>query len=293
MELTNIDPSTMAGTKSFAERMEGIEDEEFQHVGLQDLGTHMSNTQILEQAFMVEEKPAGGKLDEEDIEIDMMDDDDEGTPLKLDTTTQRGKYAEESPSPKKIQNDSAALFGTELPKSRSSFPRADRSRSPTKAMYPDLNHNKSSQGSKDGPRRFFLHSKSETDTSNFCQTAVPPKHASKSIANDPNLRQAFRSQTLVQSNTPTPRRKLTKINKNRKEDMEKGTKSYENEQSLLTSQKRPSSPSQSEDEFESADEGPESTLKERFKAAKTEAEILRNEVFMLKRELKETQGTDK
>jgi len=127
-------------------------------------------------------------------------------------------------------------------------------------------------------------------------TALPPKHGSKSMSTDPNLRQAFRStkpieeMTLVQSKSPTkPRRKLTKDNKN---SLEEAGEAYENEQAILNSLKsknRPTSPSLSDDDFESADDGPESTLMERFKASKTESEVLRNRVFQLEKELKETQ----
>lgn len=152
MELTSTNPSTMAGTRSFAERMDGIEDhEQHQDVGLRGLGAQMSNTQILEQEMMGNES-AESKLDEdEDIEIDMMDD-DEGTHLEPETI-QRGKYAEEGSSPKKSQNDSASLFGTETPKINS-FKRAERSQSPRKAPYTDLSESMSSQGSKNAPRRF-------------------------------------------------------------------------------------------------------------------------------------------
>lgn len=91
------------------------------------------------------------------------------------------------------------------------------------------------------------------------------------------------------SQTPITFSKLQKVDQNRMEEMEMETKAYETERVLIKSQKRPSTPSQSDDEFESADDGPESTLKERFKASKTEADILRNEVFLLKKELRETQ----
>lgn len=139
----------MSGSKSFAEHMEGMEEQELQSVGLSGLGAQLSNTQILESEMMGNGPKMGGdsNVDEEDIEIDMCDDIDTADEPEI---PERRKYPDGNQGPKGKYSD-----GTQSP-SKSKFP--DRSQSPKKGMYPDLNQSQSqSQNSKPtGPRTFPL-----------------------------------------------------------------------------------------------------------------------------------------
>lgn len=120
------------------------------------------------------------------------------------------------------------------------------------------------------------------------------------MTTDSNLRNAFRSQKSIKDMTlvplpvslKTPSRYGKMLTESDRLEELEAAQAYEQERAIrlsLKSQRRPGSPSLSVDEFESADEGPDSTLKERLVASKTEADILRARVFQLEGELKETQ----
>jgi len=148
---TTEDASTMTGSKSFAERMEGMEGQELQDVGLKGLGAQLSNTQILEQEMMGKEDSKDSGLDDEEFEIDMGDDEN-GVPLDGRQSPSKGKSAEAGAVK---ENETTDKFEKEVPKRTSSSKFSEGSQSPKKAKYPDLSQSMSSQGSKQGPRTFI------------------------------------------------------------------------------------------------------------------------------------------